>query len=265
MEQLNNHPSKDVSNTPSITHVESPNQPHLEPTGIKNEYLIPTSIGIIKVRYTAHHLKWSWQYANTTNRVPIKSVRYRGWSKYIHSFKGKTIVLNYSPKKELNIMELWLKSRYYNPTRKASGVIRMIYANWSKADLIARQFSEFAQIAIKPIHTAHPADIEHAHLVMTTKALNPILKPMSEVKDDVGLIFDQSHPNLPEFTGEKSVEGAQGAEWFFTKFPLVVQKQIEMDERYAKNLELHLSVLTEMKDKLGELGEAIRKLKEEQL
>jgi hypothetical protein len=215
------------------------------------EQFISTNINATKVRYTAHHLKWSWKINGTTKRIPNKLVklgRGLGWERKIYYFNGATIIIN------LYTLELWLKSRYYNPTRKASGTIRMIYANWNKADKIAREFSEFAQIAITPIRSEHPADIQHAHLVMTTKELNPILKPMSEVKDKVGLTFDKSHPNLPEFTGEKSVEGAQGAEWFFTKFPAIVQYQVEMDKRYAENLELHLKVLEEIREAIKRLN-----------
>lgn len=203
----------------------------------KNEFFLsPTSDTLIKVRFTGHHLKWSWQVIGTTKRAPSKTVKMRHWNKYIYSFKGATIVLN------PNTFELWLRSRHYKPTKNASGVARMIYANWSKADRLSREFSEFAQIALQPIHTEHPADIEKAHLVMTTKELNPILKPLSEVKDEVGLIFDKSHPGKPEFTGEKSVEGAQGAEWFFTKFPNQFGEFTRSIMEYSDQLQLHLEV-----------------------
>jgi hypothetical protein len=208
---------------------------------------IPTST---KVRFSGHHLKWSWFYTGITNRVPEKKIAYRGWYKLIYRFKSKTIVLNYSPKKENNIMEVWLRSKPYK------NVAKLIYSNWSKADLIAREFSEFAQIGIKPIHTPHPADIDKAHLVATTKEYNPILKPMSEIKDNVGLLFDKSHKEYPEVTGPKSAEGALGAEWFFTKFPLehrVILQALVGFEEYNRNIKLHLEVLREIKEALKRL------------
>ncbi len=218
----------------------------------------PSSINMTKFGWTGHALKWTWLFEGKINRKPDKIIIYRNWSKKIwyHWLGNSTIVINKYR------MEITLRSRKHAQTERSSGVIRMIYANWGKADKIAREFSQFAQIAIKPIESDHPADIQHAHLVMTTKALNPILKPMSEVKDSVGLLFDNSHPNLPEFTGEKSVEGAQGAEWFFTKFPAIVQYQVEMDKRYAQNIEKHLAVLESMDKGIKELTEAVKKSKE---
>lgn len=219
--------------------------------------LSPTSEESIKIRFTAHHMKWAWKITGSTNRTPIKVVRMKNWNKKIYAWKGATIVLN------LNTLEIWLRSRYYNPTKRASGVMRLIYSNWSKADLFAREFSEFAQIALKSIKSVHPTDIQHAHLVMTTKALNPILKPMSKVKDDVGLIFDKSHPSQPEFTGEKSVEGAHGAEWFFTKFPSNFAEFTATIFEYKEQLKLHLEVERNTLETLKEIRNSIKKAEKE--
>ena len=238
-------------------------EPHVDSTNFRlvdeknGNYTIfsPTSEEVVKIRYTAHALKWSWKITGSTARKPIRTIHMRNWDKRFYAWKGAKIVLNQQT------LEIFLRSRYYNPSRRASSVMRLIGANWSKADRIAREFSEYAQIAMRPIQSDHPFDIQHAHLVMTTKELNPILKPMSKVKDKVGLIFDKSHPGQPEFTGEKSVEGARGAEWFFTKFPDIVQHQIEMDDRFAKNLERHLAVLEKMDQRLDDLGRAFKKKK----
>lgn len=202
----------------------------------------PTRERLVEIRYTGHHLMWSWKITGNTARKPVKTVRMKNWLKRIYDWNGTKIVLN------PNTLELWLRSRYYNPTRKASSVMRMVGANWSKADKAAREFSTFAQIAVLPNKSEHPFDIQHAHLVMTTKEFNPILEPMSKIKDDVGLQFDKSHPGQPEFVGKKSVEGAAGAEWFFTKFPEDMRALTESNKAFAQNLELHMEVLREIRD-----------------
>lgn len=235
--------------TTSEPHVDKPKISIVEEKNGKYAIFSPSSEQLAKIRVSGHHLKWEFRIEGQTFRTPKKRVKMRNWNKDIYYWKGATIVLN--PR----TMEVWLKSRPYKPTMRSSGVLRMIGANWAKADLIAREFSEFAEIAITPVKTAHPLDISKAHLVITSKEFNSILKPMSAIKDEVGLHFDKSHPNLPEFVGPKSVEGAQGAEWFFTKFPAIVQYQIEMDRRFAENLELHLSVLKEIRDAIKELRE----------
>ena len=211
----------------------------------KSYIFTPSSVTRVLVRFSGHALRWVWSIEGNTNRTPKKIVRMRGWEKRIYEFKGATIILNKST------FELWLRSRPYKT------VERMIYSNWNKADIISREFRIFARIGLKPIQTEHPANIKNAHLVMTNKKLNPILKPMSEVKDEVGLLFDKSHKDFPEMTGRMSAEGARGAEWFFIEFPKIVQYQVEMDTRYARNLELHLSTLVEMKDTLKKIKEAL--------
>jgi hypothetical protein len=82
---------------------------------------------------------------------------------------------------------------------------------------------------------------------------------MSEIKDDVGLIFDKSHRDFPEMTGRISSEGAKGAEWFFTQFPnehKVVMAALMGFEEYNKNIKLHLEVLSEIKETLKAIKEA---------
>jgi hypothetical protein len=210
----------------------------------KSIYFSPTTEHTIKIRFSGHHLKWIWSVEGTTTRKPDKVVKMRNWSKYIYSWKGTKVVLN------PQTFELWMRSRPYKSVEK------MIYANWSKADLLAREFSQFAQISLHPIKTEHPADIAKAHLVLTTKQLNPILKPMSEVKDDVGLLFDKSHKDYPELSGKKSVEGAKGAEWFFTQFPqqhAVILEALSGFKEYNRNIKLHLKVLQEIREALKEM------------
>jgi len=249
MEENSNQNNTNLT-LPSEPHVGNSKLLYLEGKQWKTYIFTPTSDTRILIRISGHALRWIWKLEGTTTRTPKKQINMRGWIKRIYEFEGATLILN-----KLTF-ELWLRSRPYKPSKKLSGTERMIYANWNKADLIARHFSEFAQIALKPMETEHPANIDHAHLVMTTKALNPILKPMSEVKDEVGLGFDKSHPNHPEFMGRKSVEGARGAEWFFVEFPKehkVVMEAMLGFEEYNKNIKLHLEVLREMRDALKRL------------
>ncbi len=146
-----------------------------------NEFL-STRKNPTAVRFSGHHLKWTWTLEGTTYRKPDKAIKLgkgTGWIRKIYYFKGATVIIN--PR----ILEVWLKSRPYK------SVERMIAANWNRADLTARAFSLYAQIAIRSIKTEHPDNIVKAHLVMTTNTLNPVLKPMSEVNDEVGLKYDE--------------------------------------------------------------------------
>jgi hypothetical protein len=104
-------------------------------------------------RISAHSMKWAWTFKGNTMRKPDKAFKMRGWGGGVYYWKGGTIVL------KLRTMELTMRSRPYKTTEK------MISATWSKADLIAREFSKFAQIAITPIYTEHPMGIANAHLV----------------------------------------------------------------------------------------------------
>lgn len=209
-------------------------------------------------RISAHSLRWTWNFTGNTNRKPDKERRMRNWTGKIYYFKRCTVILN------VNTMELYTRSRPYTSTN------RMISANWSKADLIARQFSEFAQIAITPIHSEHPMDIASAHLVINEKRINKRLLPgkantserrtfigknepyQSAVR--VGAIEDGSHPGKVEMVGHESVEGGLGLDWLLLDYPSVVRQSLEMNEKFSKNLELHLKVLQEIRD-------AVRRLK----
>jgi len=174
-------------------------------------------------RISAHSLRWTWTFKGKTERKPDKLRRMRNWTGKIYYFKRCTVILN------VNTMELYTRSRPYTSTN------RMISANWSKADLTARQFSEFAQIAITPIHSEHPMDIAGAHLVINEKHINKRLLPgkantserrrfigknepyQSAVR--VGAIEDGSHPGKVELVGKESVEGGLGLDWLLLTHP----------------------------------------------
>lgn len=201
------------------------------------------------VRISAHSLRWTWKYTGQTMRKPTNTAKMRGWVKRFYDFGGFTIALN--PK----TMEIWTESRPYKNVRN------MISANWSKTELAAREFSKFAQIAITPVLSDHPLDIQTAHLVIEDRLFSQLLKPFadSEGSKRIGLTFDKSHPNKAELTGKESVEGGIGMDWFFLQFPhehrAIVSMLSGFDE-YNKNIKLHLSVLTKMSKTLDKIARA---------
>ena len=201
------------------------------------------------VKFSAHRLKWIWRVTGKTARKPDKTIEMRNWKKAIYHWGGATIVLN------PQTLEVWLKSRpYKNPTK-------MIYANWNKADRIAREFSKWAQLGIKAIESEHPSGVAAAHLVAETKRLNPYLKPQEGKAPLIGLTFDKSHLNKPEFTGSHSVEGAQGADWLFLSFPdrfKLVENALGGFQEYNRNIQLHLEVLGEMSATMKEIRKALK-------
>lgn len=210
----------------------------------KNTRFTSTSVMPIKVvRISAHSLRWTWKIEGSTMRKPDKASNMRGWVKKIWHWKGATIILNPIT------LEVWTQSRPYK------NVLRMIYANWGKADLAARQFSLFAQIALKPQESPHPGGLQTAHLVVQDRKFSQLLRPYAGLDSSkrVGLVFDKSHPNLAEFTGKESAEGAIGLDWWLRDFPTEHRAQMAAQAEYNKNIKLHLEVLREIKEAIKEL------------
>jgi hypothetical protein len=184
-------------------------------------------------KWSLHAGCWKYAFEGTTNRKPDTFVQYRGWSKRIYHFGKATIVIN------KRIVEVWVR-------HKAGISDKLIYAAYLKADKAARDFAEFARIAITPIHTPHPSGIANAHLVLKTRAYNEQLKPIAgtEQTERTGLIFDKSHPNMPELTGEYSAHGAIGFDWVCLVLPKAfneLRAQIELLKEENKMLAEALS------------------------
>lgn len=174
-------------------------------------------------RISAHRLRWTWGFTGTTSRRPDGERRMRGWTGNIYNWHGAKVILN------VKTMEIYMKSRPYKDTK------RMIYANWDKADRYARAFSEWARIAIRPIHSEHPGDLQSAHLVINRKAINRELLPGTAKSPErrrfvgadepylsakrVGAVEDGSHPGKVELKGRESAEGGLGLDWLLLEHP----------------------------------------------
>lgn len=236
-------------NTGSIKHVGKHKKHYVVSKTRKNTKSISSSINTTKVRISGHHLKWAWNVSGTTNRKPHRKIRLgkgKGWEKRIYKFKGVTIVLNpYT-------LELWQRSRPYR------NVKRMIYANWGKADQTARAFSKYAQIAIKPIRSEHPADMQAAHLVVENKQMSGVLKQYEGTAPRVGLQFDKSHKRRAELTGRESAEGAIGLDYWLIDFPKKTAELMDNFAVYNKNIRMHLKVLKSMDKTLKRIGGRLR-------
>lgn len=215
MEEKNNK-----INIPYVSDVKQP----IANVGSENNQSTSTNVKPTKsARISAHSLKWTWQYKGPTQRKPDKLRIMRGWIGKIYYWNKCTIILN------VRTMELYTHSRPYTST------LKMVYANWSKADLIAREFSKMAQIAITPIHTDHPADLRQGHLVVNNKTINRALLPGKADSEErrtfvgknepytnavrVGAIEDGSHPGKLELVGQESVEGGMGLDWLLLEHP----------------------------------------------
>ena len=206
------------------------------------------------VKISAHRLRWTWKVNGTTERKPDRLIKMRNWNRKVYEFNGATVILN------TKTLEIYMQSRAYKDPQK------MIYANWDKADRIARAFAKFAWIGLKAIESDHPADCQDAHLVLETKELNPYLKPQAEQPSSqrVGLVFDKSHNNKPEFTGPESIEGGIGADYIFLDFPREFRKTSKSARNievlmggfaeYNRNIQLHLKVLQKMSDTLDKIA-----------
>jgi len=185
------------------------------PSSEKPPFTPPT----LAIKYSGHSLKWIWEMQGTPKRKPLRTINMRGdWIKRIWKFKGAVIVAN---KKTL---EIWIK------TRKYKNIEKMLYNAWNKADLIAREFSVWQQIALQPIPSSHPADVQTAHIVIEEPALTPYLRAQANAPTSklIGLTLDKSHAGKPEFAGSLSVEGAIGADYVFLRLPGAIS---EMDAR----------------------------------
>lgn len=227
-----------------------------------------TSTNVITkcARISAHSLRWTWNYSGRTCRKPDKMRRMRGWKGKIYYHSGCTVILN------VKTMELYTRSRPYKNTEK------MIYANWGKADRVAREFSKFAEIAIQPIHSEHPGDLQKAHLVVNNKDINKRLLPGRADSPErrkfigkdvpypsakrVGAIEDGSHPGKVELTGQESAEGGIGLDWLLLEYPKLLKENTEANNHFSKNLELHLAVLQELRDTNKASGAAIQELRD---
>jgi hypothetical protein len=165
------------------------------------------------VLFSGHAMRWVWRIDGKTARKPDKLIKMRNWEKRVYSWQGvASIVLN--PR----TLEIWMHARAQkNPER-------MIYRAWARADAAARDFSKFAQIGLMGLASTHPADVQAAHLVLDTHALDAFLVPQMELPTSrrIGLGRDFSHDLKPEMTGKESVEGALGADWVF----LALKKEV---------------------------------------
>jgi hypothetical protein len=254
MEEKQAKENKEI-NIPYVSDVAQP----MSSVEAQNNQLTSTNVKPTKsARISAHSLKWTWEYKGKTQRKPDKLRVMRGWIGKIYYWDRCTIILN------VKTMELYTRSRPYTST------IKMVYATWSKADLIARAVSKAAEIAITPIHTEHPADLRQGHLVVNDKRINKALLPGKADSEErrtfigknepypsavrVGAIEDGSHPGKLEFVGKESVEGGMGLDWLLLDYPSVVRQSLEMNKEFSKNLELHLEVLREIRDAVKRLG-----------
>jgi hypothetical protein len=207
----------------------------------------PLTLGSVKPdKWTLHAGLWQYTYSNNTTRKPDYISRMRGWTARYWAFAGAKIILK--PK----VMDVWVK-------HKKGASKQVIYGAWSRADKAARAFSDFAQIAIQPVKTDRPADIANAHLVLQTKDYNQYLKPIAQTPQThlTGLLFDKSHPNKPEFVGQRSAEGALGFDWMMTVAPakiIRIEGGMAGFEEYNRNIKLHLKVLKKMEKALEKIA-----------
>lgn len=160
---------------------------------------------------SAHKLLWSFKMEGIPQRSPTKEVKMRSnWTKRIwKNYKGVNIVAN------RRTLEVWVA------VGKQNGAEKTISEAWNRADLARRAFSNWQKIALTPINTAHPLDLERGHFVLEDKKLEKYLKNEAgkPTSQKIGLVFDKSHANKPEFTGQESAEGAIGADYLFTQYP----------------------------------------------
>ncbi len=207
----------------------------------------------LRVLFSGHRLRWVWLKDGDTMRRPEHEVKMKNWKtpKKTYSWEnGASVVVN------ARTLEIWMRSRpYKNP-------VRMIYANWSKADLLARKFSTWAGIGLMALASEHPADCQAAHLVLESKLLNPFLRPQAglETSRRIGLVFDHSHKDKPEFTGQESIEGVFGADYMFREFPQEWRMHAKTDAEKWGELEAALGQVHSESAKLAEGQAAILKI-----
>jgi len=175
---------------------------------------IPLPHGITTINglhISVHRLKWCFKMEGIPQRSPTKEVKMRSnWvRRYWNGYKKVNIVAN------RHVLEVWVKVG-----KRKSAKIALSEA-WNKVDLARREFSQWQKIALTPVKTTHPLDLERGHFVLEDKKLEKYLKNEAgkPTSGKIGLIFDKSHANKHEFTGEYSAEGAVGADYIFLHLP----------------------------------------------
>lgn len=161
------------------------------------------------LRYSAHSLQWKYRLIGKPQRTPDKIVQMKNWKRRFWKLKGVKLIAN------LHTLEAWVKTGKHTNPEKA------INTAWLKVHKTLIYFLDWQRIAIEPIKTNAPANLSRAHMVLETKELNPYLRPQEGQPgtERVGLVFDKSHKNKPEFIGQQAAEGMIGADWVFLRLP----------------------------------------------
>ena len=177
------------------------------------------TLSIKPLLWRGHHLLWKFNLiGERPQRGEFKTVHLRGWHKRIWRFKGCEIVAN------LRNIEVWVQTG----TKKNA---RFLIADaWERARKTIMEFAQWQQILIAPIHSDKLGDQHAAHLVLEERKLYDPLKAHANrpEAEKVGMHTDGSHPGKIEFNGERSAEGAAGADYIFLKLPGKIQ---ELEDR----------------------------------
>jgi len=202
---------------------------------------------------SGHSLRWCWIIAGETFRKPHKIVRLYHWNKRIYNWKGVKVVLN------MKQAEFWLDSRSYETTEQ------LLYENWARADLLAREFSEWARIGLKPVYS-EAADCQGAHLTFEKKRINEPLLPLLDgpgragaipyEPEGVGLHETRSHPDKAQLDGKFSIPGMKGAEWLYLQFRREWQEKLTTDAERWQGQEAAIGLLRAEHAQLAE-GQAV--------
>jgi len=235
---------------------------HTPKRGSKKPNFSSSSENHPKYIITGHHIKWSYKLIGTP-KLKGKKVYMKNWVKRIY-YPSNSITIVANP----NTLEVWIKKAKPISKKHTKRTIRMLYTAWDKADRAARAFAKRAHVSLEPILSKHPADLHSAHMVVETKKLNKYLKPQAGIKtsEKVGLMFDKSHRNKPEFAGEYSSEGAIGLDWLFLKYPFEFRgmraEVLEFNQSlsyYNQNIKLHMKVMQDIRDGIKELREELKR------
>ena len=191
-------------------------------------------------KWSGHHIRWSWYLDGTPKRVPKKEIVMKGgWTRRYWDFKGASVIAN------VNVITFWVATRKYkNPER-------MLYDAWARTDLIAREFSTWQKVAIRPIKTEHPADAQQAHIVLEDKQLSAQLAPFANQPSarEIGMVYDdESHRKRIEFKGNDAIEGSFGADYVFKYFPQefkALKAEIEAQKRKDAIVQGKLNIIAE--------------------
>ena len=168
------------------------------------------------VRFSGHSLRWAWTTDRQAQRGHYKANKMRNWEQRTWKCEPGIIPKNASIISKPGTLEVWIKA----PRQADAG--DMIHKAALRALRAAWAFAKWQGITIRLKKTAHPSDVQTAHIVLETERQDmkeTFKREMAAgTSPRIGPVIDGSHAYKPEMTGPESGEGSIGLDWLTLEF-----------------------------------------------